>query len=72
MLSEEQLERVEFLGHAFDVVQAINADNDLHAAEALLELGDAVLYGFPFYILSGRFCGQRIFLLHRGAADVRR
>ena len=45
VLSEEELERVELLGDALDIVKTIDADDDLDAVEALLEGCDPLLDG---------------------------
>jgi hypothetical protein len=45
MLSEEELERVELLGDALDIVKTVDADDDLDAVEALLEGCDPLLDG---------------------------
>ena len=42
VLFQEDFERVQFLRHAFDVVEAIDADDDFDVLEAGLELFDAV------------------------------
>jgi hypothetical protein len=43
VLGEEELECVELLGNALDVVEAVDADNNLHSVEALLEGYDTLL-----------------------------
>jgi hypothetical protein len=37
MLGEEELECVELLGNALDIIETINADNNLDSVEAMLE-----------------------------------
>lgn len=37
VLGEEELECVELLGNALDIVEAINTDNDLDSVETVLE-----------------------------------
>lgn len=43
MLCEEKLERVQLLGDALDVVEAVNANDELHASKSLLQLSDTRL-----------------------------
>jgi hypothetical protein len=43
VLCEEKLECVEFLGNALDIIEAVNADNNLDSVEALLEGCDTLL-----------------------------
>lgn len=43
VLGEEELECVELLGNALDIVEAVNADNNLDSVEALLEGCDTLL-----------------------------
>lgn len=42
MLRQEELERMHLLRDTLDVVQPINANDDLDALEPLLERGDSV------------------------------
>lgn len=51
MLGEEELEGVEFLWDTLDVVQTINADDDLHAIKTLLELLNPLLDRFLLQVL---------------------
>ena len=44
MLREEELERVQLLGDTLDVVEAVNANNELHSREPLLQLSNTRLY----------------------------
>jgi hypothetical protein len=37
VLDEEELQRVELLGNALDIVEAVDPDNNLHTVEALFE-----------------------------------
>lgn len=43
VLGEEELECMELLGNALDIVEAVNADNNLDSVEALLEGCDTLL-----------------------------
>ena len=43
MLSEEELECVELLGNALDIVKTVDANDDLDTIEALLERCDTLL-----------------------------
>jgi len=43
VLREKELECVELLGNALDVVEAVNTDNNLDSVEALLESCDTLL-----------------------------
>ena len=43
VLGEEELECVELLGNALDIVEAVNAYNDLDSVKAVLEGFDALL-----------------------------
>ena len=43
VLGEEELKCVELLGNALDIVEAVNADNNLDSVEALLEGCDTLL-----------------------------
>jgi len=43
MLGEEELECVELLGNALDIVETVDADNNLDSVEAVLEGGDTLL-----------------------------
>ena len=54
MLCQEELERVQLLGDTLDVVQTVNANDDLHAVEALLERGDALLDTLLLQILQSK------------------
>jgi hypothetical protein len=45
VLSEEELESVELLRNALDIVKAVDADDDLDTVEALLEGSDTLLNG---------------------------
>jgi len=51
VLSEEELECVELLGNALDVIESIDADDDLDAIEALLKSGDTFLNGLLLQVL---------------------
>ena len=51
MLGEEEFESMKFLWDTFDIVQAIDADNDLDAAKALLQLRYALFDGLFLEIL---------------------
>jgi hypothetical protein len=51
VLSEEELERVELLGNAFDVIKSVDADDDFDAIEALLKSGDTFLNGLLLQVL---------------------
>lgn len=51
MLCEEEFESVQLLRNTFDVIEPVDANDDFHAAETLLELGDAVDNRLPFEIL---------------------
>jgi hypothetical protein len=51
VLSEEELESVELLGNALDIVKAVDADDDLDAVEALLEGCDPLLNGLFLQVL---------------------
>ena len=43
VLGEEELECVELLGNALDIVEAVNPNNDLDSVEAVLESCDTLL-----------------------------
>jgi hypothetical protein len=51
MLCEEQLEGVQFLRNALDVVQSVDANNHLDAAEPRLELSYPCFDRFALQIL---------------------
>ena len=51
VLREEELEPVQLLRDALDVVEPVDADDDLDALEALLERGDAVLHAVLLEVL---------------------
>ena len=51
VLSEEELECVELLGNALDIIKAVDADDDLDAVEALLEGSDTLLNGLFLQVL---------------------
>lgn len=44
MLSEEELERVQLLGDTLDVVEAVNANDELHTRKSLLQLSNTRLH----------------------------
>lgn len=52
VLAQEQLERMQLLRHTLDVIQPIDAHNDLDAAEPVLELFDPLLHTILLQILS--------------------
>jgi hypothetical protein len=43
MLREEKLERMQLLWHTLDVIEAVNADNNLNALKAAFERLNALL-----------------------------
>lgn len=43
MLRKEKLERVQLLRHTLDIVEAVNANDELHTSKSLLQLSDARL-----------------------------
>ena len=43
VLGEEELEGVELLGNALDIVEAVNTDDNLDSVEAVLESCDTLL-----------------------------
>ena len=43
VLRKEKFECVKFLGNTLDVVKTVNADNDFHITETVLELLDSFL-----------------------------
>lgn len=51
MLCEEEFESMQLLWNTLDVVETVDTNNDFHAAETLLELGDAVDNRLLFEIL---------------------
>lgn len=51
MLCEEKLESVELLRHALDIVESVDANDNLDAVEALFERGDALLDGLFLQVL---------------------
>jgi hypothetical protein len=51
MLCEEEFEGVQLLWNTLDVIETVDTNDDFHAAEALLKLGDAVYDGLSFEIL---------------------
>lgn len=51
MLCEEELESVELLRHALDIVESVDTNNNLDAVEALLEHSDALLDGLFLKVL---------------------
>lgn len=51
MLAQEELERVQLLRDALDVVQAVDADDDLDALEPALERFDAILHALLLQVL---------------------
>jgi hypothetical protein len=52
MLRQEKFESMKLLRNTLDIVQAIDADNDLDTTEALLELCDSILNTLLFQVLS--------------------
>lgn len=52
VLGQEQLERMQLLRHALDVVQPVDAHDDLDAAEPVLELLDPLLNALLLQVLS--------------------
>jgi hypothetical protein len=51
MLCKEEFESVQLLWNALDVIETVDTNDHFHAAETLLELGDAVDNRLPFEIL---------------------
>jgi len=51
VLGEEELECVELLGNALDIIKAVYTDDDLDAVEALLEGCDTLLNGLFLQVL---------------------
>jgi hypothetical protein len=51
MLCEEEFESVQLLWNTLDVVKTVDTNDDFHATETLLELGDTVDDGLFFEIL---------------------
>jgi hypothetical protein len=51
MLCEEEFESVQLLWNALDVIETVDTNDDFHATETLLELGDAVDNGLLLEIL---------------------
>jgi hypothetical protein len=68
MLSEEELECVELLGNALDVIESIDTDDDLNAIEALLKCSDTFLNRFFLQILRV----QSLVSLHEGKKEAER
>lgn len=52
MLCEEEFESMQLLWNALDVIETVDTNDDFHAAETLLELGDAVDNRLPFEVLN--------------------
>jgi hypothetical protein len=51
VLREEQLERVQLLRDALDVVEPVDANDDLDTLEAALKLFDPLLNRLPLQVL---------------------
>ena len=51
MLCEEEFESVQLLWNTLDVIETVDTNDDFHATETLLELGDTVDDGLSFEIL---------------------
>ena len=51
VLGEEELESMELLGHALDIIESVYADDDLDAVEALFKSSNALLNGLFLQVL---------------------